>query len=308
MASYLVVAHQTAASPELITTLKEVAAKDAGAAFVLLVPATPVRHLLTWVGGDEQEVARRRAEEATTTLQGADLNVVQTLIGDADPLRAIEQEHQRGGPYALTIISTLPEGMSRWLRRGLPDQVRTKLHAPVLHVTARTAAVGPPTPAGAQVPSTDSGQVSSMGSGQAGSERAGAALSLRELAAFRGHDLESSDGVIGKVSEVLYDYVTGEPVWLGIAPRHSLFRTLLVPVRTVSKDGDRLFTQMGQDRILGQPHIDVGEGFDSLGDEENICRYFGLTPELRDVRVLRTGQEIPGLERNQQGILRSDVA
>jgi hypothetical protein len=256
MVSYLVVAHQTAASPELIAALREVAAEDREAAFVLLVPATPVRHLLTWVGGDEQEVARRRAEEATTTLQAADLNIVQSLVGDADPLRAIEQEHQRGGPYALTIISTLPEGMSRWLHRGLPDQVRTKLHAPVRHVSVRSAARAPASTLAA-APATLPAVT-------------GDSLPLRELAAFRGRDLESADGVVGKVNEVLYDYVTGEPVWLGIAPRHALFRTLLVPAHTVSRDGDRLLTQLGRDRIYGQPHIDVGEGFDSLGDEENI--------------------------------------
>ena len=76
MALYLVVAHQTAASPELLEKLKEIDAEDADAEFVLLVPATPVGHLLTWTEGESQEVARTTAWDAAHRLRDAGLSLV----------------------------------------------------------------------------------------------------------------------------------------------------------------------------------------------------------------------------------------
>ena len=45
MARYLVVAHQTSESPEFIEALEELATTDPDAEFVLVIPATPVKHL-----------------------------------------------------------------------------------------------------------------------------------------------------------------------------------------------------------------------------------------------------------------------
>jgi hypothetical protein len=66
MTKYLVVAHQTASSPELLDKLKELAREDAEAEFVLLVPATPVRHLLASVEGEARAAAQSAAEAAKT--------------------------------------------------------------------------------------------------------------------------------------------------------------------------------------------------------------------------------------------------
>ena len=81
MASYLVVAHQTAGSPELLSRLKQVAEQDQQANFVLLFPATPVRHLLTRGEGGGGEIARQRALQASADLKQAGLRVTETLIG-----------------------------------------------------------------------------------------------------------------------------------------------------------------------------------------------------------------------------------
>src|SRR2546423_1443963 len=67
---YLVVAHQTAVSDELLRCLREQAAASPDASFVLLVPATPVQDLLGWEDltgqnqQDSQSISARRAEEA----------------------------------------------------------------------------------------------------------------------------------------------------------------------------------------------------------------------------------------------------
>jgi hypothetical protein len=48
MPRFLVLANQTAASPELTTAVRDIIKRDAHTEFVLLVPATPVEDLLDW--------------------------------------------------------------------------------------------------------------------------------------------------------------------------------------------------------------------------------------------------------------------
>ena len=65
MAKYLVVAHETVTNPKLIDQLRAIQKDDAQAEFVLLVPATPVRHLLRRVGEHDAEVvAGKLADKA----------------------------------------------------------------------------------------------------------------------------------------------------------------------------------------------------------------------------------------------------
>jgi hypothetical protein len=139
MALYLVVAHQTAASPELIAHLQWIGGREPDAEFVLLVPATPVTHLLTWTEGESLEVARTTATEAGRVLRAAGVNLIDTVIGTPDPLEAIEAEHQMR-TYDATIVSTLPLGVSRWLKRDLPSRVRSKVEGEVVHVVSQAEA------------------------------------------------------------------------------------------------------------------------------------------------------------------------
>ena len=90
MVSYLVVAHQTAASEHLVRSLRALAEKDREGKFELLVPATRVNHLLTWTEGESEAVALATAAEAARVLRAAGLNLVSTVTGPADPLKAVE--------------------------------------------------------------------------------------------------------------------------------------------------------------------------------------------------------------------------
>jgi len=139
MALYLVVAHQTAASPELIAKLQDIGGREPDAEFVLLVPATPVTHLLTWTEGESLEVARATASDASRTLRAAGVNLVDTVIGTPDPLEAVEAEHL-SREFSGTIVSTLPLGVSRWLRRDLPSRVRSRVGGEVEHVISQQEA------------------------------------------------------------------------------------------------------------------------------------------------------------------------
>jgi hypothetical protein len=293
MARYLVVAHQTAASPSLVQRLKDIAAGDANAEFVLLVPATSSGHLLTWVEGEGDQIARERANVSAQTLRSAGLKIAAANVGPADPLEAVRQEHRSRPGYESTIISTLPAGLSRWLHRDIPGQVRRQLGVRVDHVIAGTSG----TSTSAADSRTERGVAAAGG------------LGLRELAEWRGRGLHCQDGYLGDVHEVLYDYVSLEPEWLGLPSRPVPFRTLLVPAAEARVTGDHLIVPMSRDRVLGQPHIDVGQGFASLTDEEQIYNYFGLPfLEVRDVRVLRSGQELPGIEVNVQSITASEIS
>jgi hypothetical protein len=61
MATFLVVAHQTARCGELIDGLLEKRSLDPSARFVLLVPSTPVAHLPNAVEPDSRANAERVA-------------------------------------------------------------------------------------------------------------------------------------------------------------------------------------------------------------------------------------------------------
>ena len=297
MALYLVVAHQTAASPELVTRLKQLAKRDRHAELVLLVPSTPTGHLLTWVEGEGEAIARERAIGAAAQLREAGLTVRDTIVGPSDPLEAVSNElHASPSLYAAVIVSTLPQGLSRWLRRDLPSQVR-KLGVPVIHIVAQSTSEQRPS----ELPTN-----ATAVPGHSGNERS---LTLEELAARCGGPVYAQDGFLGDLREVLYDYVSGEPVWLGVASRPLPFRTLLLPAQAARVVDGILVAPLTRDRVLEQPHIDVGEGFASLTDEEHVYRYFGLPfDEVRDIRVLRGGQPIPGMQRNWQNIIERETA
>jgi hypothetical protein len=137
MARYLVVAHQTAASPELIARALELAAEHPGAEFVLLVPATPVAHLLhTWEEDEVREVALRRAKAAGDALVAAGVNLVDARIGDASPMQAVDDELTEHSGYDAILLSTFPPGVSRWLKGDLPARLRRRHGLPVDHVVA----------------------------------------------------------------------------------------------------------------------------------------------------------------------------
>ena len=118
-------------------------------------------------------------------------------------------------------------------------------------------------------------------------------LSLSDLAGWRGKTLVSSDGLeVGHIREVIYDYLTGEPVGLGVGER---IVTLLVPARGAKLEGDHVRCEFSKEQIENQPPSDFGQGFANFGEERHLYEYFGVVldhePELR---VLLEGDDLPG--------------
>ena len=138
MTRYLVVAHETVTNPELLKQVRAVREQEGEAEFVLLVPATPVRHLL-FRRGDEHDAevaARKLADRARTLFAKRGVPLSDVRVGAPDPIEAIDGEVRLNPGYAGVIISTLPEEKSRWLRMDLPRAVGSKYGLPVHHVVA----------------------------------------------------------------------------------------------------------------------------------------------------------------------------
>jgi predicted RNase H-like HicB family nuclease len=135
MSKYLIVAHQTVLSPDLQRTVRALMARDPAAEFAVLVPELPGVPV-TWEG-ETVDVARQRADAARALLEetvGA--RVFRTAVGAPDPLQAIADELQARPGYDTLVISTLPPGISRWLRLDLVHRAERKFGLPVVHVVA----------------------------------------------------------------------------------------------------------------------------------------------------------------------------
>lgn len=138
-ASVLVVAHQTAATAALLDAVRD-RAKRGPARFHLVVPRMP--HGMDRVanpqekGGDEAEGVLRAALPRLSEAAGTE---VTGSLGDSEPLMAI-QDALHLGQYDEIIISTLPLGLSRWLKLDLVSKTRA-LGRPVQHVLASEPAM-----------------------------------------------------------------------------------------------------------------------------------------------------------------------
>jgi hypothetical protein len=133
-AHVLVVAHQTAATPGLLDAVRSRAARGP-ATFHLVVPQQA--HGMHKVvdpqdaGADEAQLV---LDAALPKLSDAAGQEVTGSVGDAEPLMAI-QDAVNLGHYDEIIISTLPLGISRWVKLDLISKARG-LGLPVTHVAA----------------------------------------------------------------------------------------------------------------------------------------------------------------------------
>ncbi len=133
MRQYLVVANQTLGGEHLLEVILQRAATSPSH-FFLVVPATPPSEHLTWTEGEARSIAKRRLQGALSRFRELDLDV-DGEVGDPSPLEAVRDALQ-AGRYDEIILSTLPPGLSRWLRLDLPHRVERAFALPVVHVVA----------------------------------------------------------------------------------------------------------------------------------------------------------------------------
>jgi len=130
----LAVAHQTAEAAEFLAAVESAATVDR-TEVVVLVPATPVKHLASWTQGESRAIAQARAEAARQLLENAGVDVVEVRIGDPDPYEAII-DVLADEDFDLIIVSTFPPGISRWLGANLISRLGRTIDVPVTHVVA----------------------------------------------------------------------------------------------------------------------------------------------------------------------------
>ncbi len=141
VASYLVVANETADSPDLHHAVAEIHKHDPDAEFVIVIPATPLNLLQQLEGSvkSARGLAAQRAQSTRQYLEGLGLSVRSTRVGNWDPYMAIEEE-LANEKYEAIVLSTLPPGVSRWLRMDLPSRVaRRHPEIRLVHVVSRSA-------------------------------------------------------------------------------------------------------------------------------------------------------------------------
>jgi hypothetical protein len=136
---YLVVANQTLGTHELYKVVDDCLTLGP-CTFYVVVPATPPAEHLTWTEGEARAIASNHLERALTLFGelGAE---AEGEVGDANPLLAIWDALQVR-QFDHIILSTLPAGVSRWLKMDLPNRVRASFNLPVTHIVAEPSRHG----------------------------------------------------------------------------------------------------------------------------------------------------------------------
>jgi hypothetical protein len=127
--SVLVVAHATAASPELIEALEAKGAGQGSLRVTLLLPCKGV-------GPAAKTEARKALDEALSEYRDHDIEA-EGVVGDSDPLVAVAELWD---PLSFDeiVVSTLPGAMSKWLQSDLPHRIARHTDAQVTHVISST--------------------------------------------------------------------------------------------------------------------------------------------------------------------------
>lgn len=160
----LIVANQTLGGEALDQAVRECTGRGIEQ-FYVVVPMTPVRHeTSTWTGGFAldaggasperireavQEDERRYAAELDQARDRAQRRLelmvekIEAMggrglgeVGVDDPLDATSAVLEREGPFDEIIVSTLPAGISRWVKWDLSNRVARLTDVPVTTVEA----------------------------------------------------------------------------------------------------------------------------------------------------------------------------
>lgn len=152
MRRYLVVANQTLGGDELVKVIRDRLAAGPSD-FYVVVPATHSARYAAAIRAaglaeglsppilpesDEEGLAtaRQRLQQELERLRAAGANA-EGEVGDPDPMVAIGRVLGRRD-FDEVIVSTLPPGVSAWLRMDLPHRVARKFKLPVVHVPSET--------------------------------------------------------------------------------------------------------------------------------------------------------------------------
>lgn len=143
MSRYLIVANQTLGGDKLNRAVEE-RIERGDSQFYVVVPMTATHNEATgWSGGfeeasSEQDEARSKAEHRLSLM----IDKIRSTggeadgeVGDPDPAVAVK-DVLRTQTFDEIIVSTLPTGLSGWLKMDLSSRVSRMAETPVTTVTA----------------------------------------------------------------------------------------------------------------------------------------------------------------------------
>ncbi|HEX2495786.1 MAG TPA: hypothetical protein VHK46_03035 [Gaiellaceae bacterium] len=128
----LVIANETVGGEELRDLIHR-RSEGVEERVLVVCPAlmSPVRYFASDEDGP-RAAAHVRLERSLDRLRELGITA-EGEVGDADPLQAIEDALRTFGADEV-ILSTHPEGRSRWLERGVVRAARERFHVPITHV------------------------------------------------------------------------------------------------------------------------------------------------------------------------------
>ncbi|HEX5095259.1 MAG TPA: hypothetical protein VFX21_04570 [Acidimicrobiia bacterium] len=128
----LIVANQTLTGPALMRAVVDRQVREP-CDFHIVVPATHQHGTAAWTEGGALAHARSTLQHALE--QFGDAGIPATgEVGDASPMLAVGDVLRREHIDEI-ILSTLPPGASKWLKRDLPHRL-ARYHLPVTHIVA----------------------------------------------------------------------------------------------------------------------------------------------------------------------------
>lgn len=158
MGEILVVANQTLGGEELDATITDRVGHGHRSFHVLVPLVTPEHEVPTWApadptfgvpasapappGTDPLEEARQRSLhrlDAMLTRIRAVGGTGDGEVGDHDPVRAVDAVLQSRDVDEI-IVSTLPAGLSRWIRLDVASRIQRLTNVPVTRIEADAAA------------------------------------------------------------------------------------------------------------------------------------------------------------------------
>jgi hypothetical protein len=139
MRRYLVVANQTLGGEHLAKRVRELLSAGP-CSFHIVVPATSPGDHMVWTEGEAEALASERLQHALERFRelGAEAD---GEVGDPAPTDAI-RDALRDREFDGIVLSTLPAGISRWLRQDLVHRVERSFALPVTHVVGQPEPVG----------------------------------------------------------------------------------------------------------------------------------------------------------------------
>lgn len=132
MNHYLVIAHGTATSPDLVVSLSRLVAADPYSAFTLLVTATHA----PWVEQNiyYEEQALQRGEESRHLLEAAGVFLARVMVGAGSPLVAVQDEIIANPEmYDAIVLHTRPPGLLSRVNGDARQRIEERTGVPTFH-------------------------------------------------------------------------------------------------------------------------------------------------------------------------------